>query len=90
MGYYYKFYNAEKDCELISEGKFVGMPFYWNKECMPINIPMVNDMFSSYNCTGLLYRTTAVEVQKYMKENNTLFTDLMDEYHTNTLIFRIE
>lgn len=92
MGYYYKFYNAEDNCKLISEGKFVGMPFYWDEDVMPVKIPMVfgSDYLSSvYNCTGLLDRATAVKVQKYMKENNTLFTDLMDEYHTDTLVFRI-
>ena len=29
------------------------------------------------------------KIQEYMEVNETLFTDLMDENHTDTLIFRI-
>ena len=96
MGYYYEFYDQEHDFKLVGEGKFAGMPFYDHK--CPINVPMAfgdvgcytrPDYTDPYNCTGLLSRTIAIELQKYMACNNTLFTDMMDEHHTDTLIFRI-
>ena len=97
MGYYYEFYNPENHFKKIAEGKFSGMPFYWNKKDMPIKIPMFHGLeqtfcgtqIDPYNCTGLLGRELAIEIQKYMKTNETLFTDLMDENHTDTLVFRI-
>ena len=81
MGYYYEFYDPEHNFKKVAEGKFSGMPFYWNKESMPLEIPMFHGLEQTfcgeqediYNCTGL----------------NTLFTDLMDENHTDTLVFRI-
>ncbi len=97
MGYYYKFYDAEHDFKMVAEGSFSGMPFYWNKEHMPIEIPMFfgleqtfeGEIEDPYNCTGLLGRKLAIALQEYMTVNKTLFTDLMDEHHTDTLIFRI-
>ena len=96
MGYYYEFYDPEHNFRLVDEGKFAGMPFYDNK--CPVVIPMVfgdvgcyshPDYTDPYNCTGLLSRATAIELQKYMTCNQTLFTDMMDKSHTDTLIFRI-
>ena len=97
MGYYYEFYDPEHDFKKVEEGNFSGMPFYWDKENMPIEIPMAFGLekylscvnHDPYNCTGLISRELATEIQKYMSDNNTLFTDLMDENHTDTLIFRI-
>lgn len=97
MGYYYEFYDPEHKFKKVAEGSFSGMSFYWNKENMPIEIPMFSgleqtfcgELEDPYNCTGLLGRKLAVEIQKYMKTNKTLFTDLMDENHTDTLVFRI-
>lgn len=97
MGYYYSFYDAEHNFKLIDEGKFSGMPFYWDN--LPVEIPMsygeaggytMGDYSDPYNCTGLLSRKKALEVQKYMSINKTFFTDMMDEHHTDTLVFRIE
>lgn len=96
MGYYYEFYDPEHDFRLVNEGSFSGMPFYWTK--CPVDIPMVygdvgcsfeSDYSDPYNCTGLLSRKMAIELQKYMDTNKTIFTDMMDESHTDTLVFRI-
>lgn len=96
MGYYYEFYDPEHDFKLVDEGSFSGMPFYWT-QC-PVDIPMVHGNVGSsfkpnyidpYNCTGLLSRNMAIELQKYMDTNKTIFTDMMDESHTDTLVFRI-
>ena len=96
MGYWYEIYDPEHDFKLIDEGKFVGMPFYDNT--CPVNIPMAcgdvgcyshPDYSDPYNCTALISRNLAIELQKYMKCNNTIFTDMMDENYTNTLIVRI-
>lgn len=95
MGYYYEFYDPENNFKKVAEGKFSNMPFYW--ENMPIDIPMVYGLEHNfcgvqedpYNCTGLLSRELAIKIQEYMKTNETLFTDLMDENHTDTLVFRI-
>lgn len=97
MSYYYEFYDAENNFKEVASGSFAGMPFYWNKESMPIEIPMFFGLEQTfcgtiedpYNCTGLIGRKLAVEIQKYMTTNKTLFTDLMDENHTDTLVFRI-
>lgn len=97
MSYYYEFYDPENNFKRVAEGSFSGMPFYWNEENMPVKIPMsfgLEQTFCGkqediYNCTGLLSRKLAIEIQKYMKINKTLFTDLMDENYTDTLIFRI-
>ena len=97
MGYYYEFYDPEHNFKKVAEGKFSGMPFYWNEKYLPIEIPMVYGLeksfggidYDSYNCTGLLGRELAVKLQEYMNTNKTMFTDLMDENHTDTLVFRI-
>lgn len=96
MGYYYQFYDPEHDFKLVDEGEFAGMPFYWT-DC-PVMIPMVYgdignyfepNYIDPYNCTGLLSRDMAIELQKYMDVNKTIFTDMMDEAYTDTLVFRI-
>lgn len=97
MGYYYEFYDPEHSFKKVAEGKFAGMPFYWNKEHLPIEVPMTYGLeqyfgganYDPYNCTGLLGRELAVKLQGYMNTNKTMFTDLMDENHTDTLVFRI-
>ena len=81
----------------IDEGKFDGMPFYWDKENLPIEIPMSFGLeqticgiqIDPYNCTGLLSRKSAIKLQEHMTVNKTIFTDWMNENHTDTLIFRI-
>lgn len=96
MGYWYEFYDPEHDFKLVDEGKFAGMPFYETN--FPVNVPMAfgdvgyylhPDYADPYNCTGLISRELAIELQKYMECNNTIFTDMMDANHTNTLVFRI-
>lgn len=96
MGYYYEFYDPEHDFKLLDEGSFSGMPFYWS--AYPVEIPMVYgdignglwpDYIDPYNCTGLLSRNMAIELQKHMDTNKTIFTDMMNKAHTDTLVFRI-
>ena len=98
MGYCYTFYNPEKDFEVIDSGKFVGMPMY--QQDFPVKIPMVFGTISEYgysdmkcndpyNCTGIIDRNLAEEIQKYMNINNTIFTDWMDKYHIDSIVFRI-
>ena len=98
VGYYYKFYDPEHNFKLIGEGKYTSMPFYWNEDKCPIVVPMVFGQMETfcgqyadpYNCTGLLSRSTAIKLQQHMYTNKTMFTDMMDENHTDTLVFRIE
>lgn len=90
MGYYYKFYRPD-NFKLIDEGKFAGMPFYWND--LPVDIKMVgviDGLNSPYDTTGLMSRAEAIELQKHMTTNETLFTDMMDEERIDALLFRIE
>ena len=95
MGYYYSFYDPEHDFKKVAEGKFADMPFYYNKQHLTADIPMVfglektmvGEYENPYNCTGLLGRKLAEKIQKSL--THTLFTDLMDENHTDTLVFRI-
>lgn len=97
MSFYYRFYNPNKNFDCVNEGSFAGIPFY-DSDC-PIEIPMAFEQEKGYgcydtvddiyNCTGLLNREKAQELQKYMDTNNTLFTDMMDENNTDVLIFRI-
>ena len=91
MGTYYSFYRPY-DMKLLEEGKFAGMPFDFN------NCPSVMEVFDieeSYgnldpSRTGLMNRQMAKDFQNIMTTNNTFFTDLMDEYGTDALIYRIE
>lgn len=92
MGYYYKFIRPY-DMKIINEGKFSGMPFYW--ENLPINVPMFPDSKpylcnECYEMTGILDRHMAEQLQSIMVVNKTMFTDMMDEHNTECLIFRIE
>ena len=97
MGYYYEFYDPEHSFQKVASGSFAGMPFYWDPEKLPIEIPMsfgLDETFCGvthdpYNCTGLLSREIAIKLQDKMNVNKTLFTDLMDQNHTDTLVFRI-
>ena len=97
MGCYYEFYDPENNFKKVAGGNFSGMPFYWNKENMSIEIPMFfgleqtfcGEQEDPYNCTGLIGRKLAIKIQENMTINETLFTDLMDENHTDTLVFRI-
>lgn len=97
MAMYYDIFDAEHNFKRIDSGKFVGMPFFWTKDKMPVDIPMVfgkEETFIGvqddiYNGTALIGRDMAIEIQKYMTEGNpTIFTDWMDENHTDTLIIR--
>ena len=98
MGYCYTFYNPERNFEVIDSGKFSGMPMYQND--FPVKIPMVFGTTSGYgysdikfndyyNCTGIIDRKMAEEIQKYMAINKTIFTDMMDENHIDSIVFRI-
>jgi hypothetical protein len=92
MGYYYTFYNPD-NMEIIDEGKFIGMPFFWNK--LPCEIPMFpchidkHGLNECYDMVGLLTRRMAEKLQVVMEINETLFTDMMDENHVDLLIFTI-
>ena len=92
MGYYYKFINPY-DMGIIDEGEFSGMPFYWQD--LPVNIPMFPDnkpnaFNECYEMTGIMDRRIAEQLQSIMTDNKTMFTDMMDKYETECLIFRIE
>jgi hypothetical protein len=74
--------------KLLESGKFAGMPFDWN-DC-----PEVMEVFDEENVidpsrTGLMDRKMAAKFQSIMTTNKTFFTDLMDEYGTDSLIYRI-
>ena len=95
MSFYYKFYNPS-DMSLITEGKFTDMPFYFTN--LPINPIQFSDysensLFNTqilYSMTGIMNRKMAEQYQTVMENNKTFFTDLMDKYDTNCLIYRIE
>ena len=98
MAMYYDIFDAENNFKRIDSGKFVGMPFFWNKDKMPIDIPIVfgkeqtflGEQDDIYNGTALIGRDLARKIQEYMTDgNSTIFTDWMDENHTDTLIIRI-
>ena len=89
MGYYYKFIRPW-DMKVIDEGKYSGMPFL--RTDIPNNVVLYPDdsWTIGYNATAIMDRDVAKYLQGYMTTNHTLFTDLMDEYDTECLIFRIE
>lgn len=101
MSFCYSFYNPNNNFECVEEGNFVDMPFYDRK--YPVKVPMAfrqtkafgyDETFNDpYDCTGLLSRKNAIELQKYMEENSlenkTMFTDLMNKNNTDVLVFRI-
>lgn len=89
MGYCYTFYRPW-DMKVIGEGNYAGMPFFYTDLqdkviCFPDDI---ND-YLAFIGTGIMDRNMALEYQKVMTENKTLFTDLMDENNTDCLIYRI-
>jgi hypothetical protein len=72
----------------IDEGNFAGMPFFYtNIKPEPILFPDEENTFGGY--TGIMNRSMAMEYQRQMSSNQTIFTDMMDEYSTDCLIFRI-
>ena len=85
MGYYYEFYDPI-DMEKIEEGKFIGMPFFYNE--LPIKID-IKTTGLPLDFIVLLSRKEAIELQNIMISNNTLFTDLMDKYRIECLIIKI-
>ena len=90
MSVYYRFYRPW-DMKCISEGKFVGMPFYRNDlPAKPIQF-LDNEGYGSiyYSCTGIMNREMAEKFQSVMDSNKTFFTDLMDKHGTDCLIYRI-
>ena len=80
--------------KVIKKGKFYGMPFYQNN--LPVDVPMFPDskpyMFNEcYEMTGIMNRHIAEQLQSIMPDEvKTFFTDMMDEFNTECLIFRIE
>lgn len=86
MGVYYDFYRPW-DMKLIASGKYSGMPFLWN-DCKIKLYPDDSESID-YTCTCIIGRKEAEELQEQMHSNNTLFTDLMNENATDTLIVRI-
>jgi len=91
MGVYYKFIRPW-DMKVIAEGKYSGMPFFRTDIPIPDNIVFYPDDYWTigYNATAIMDRDMAEHLQRYMEVNNTLFTDLMDEYVTESLIVRVE
>ena len=79
---YYEFYRPW-DMKLIKEGTFVNMQL--GTEDCPIK-EVYDDKYNYYR-TGIMNREMAVKFQSIM--GDTFFTDLMDEYETNTLVYRI-
>ena len=91
MGVYYKFYRPW-DMKLLTEGKFAGMPFDMNDCPEVMEVFDNNDSFYNidYSRTGLMNREMAKAFQAIMKSNENFFTDLMDKYSTDSLVYRIE
>ena len=89
MSAYYTFYRPY-DMKIIDSGHFLGMPFFWDEWKLPTSITMYPDDNSLQTFTGIMNRETAELLQSVMTKNNTLFTDFMNEYGTECLIFRVE
>ena len=90
MGYCYSFYRPW-DMKKINEGKFSGMPFFFQDlQPEPMMFPDEVSPYHIGDCyTGIMNREMAIEYQKQMTINQTIFTDMMDEYSTDCLIYRI-
>ncbi len=90
MGVYYQFYRPY-DMALIEEGKFAGMPFFFtNLQPAPIMFPDDATPYHIGDCyTGIMNREIAIAYQKQMETNQTIFTDMMDKYNTDCIIYRI-
>ena len=85
MGVYYEFYEPFQMKKIV-EGKFAGMPFFYND--LPVKI-CIKSTGLPLDFIVLLSRKEAIELQNIMISNNTLFTDLMDEYEVDCLIIKI-
>ena len=90
MGCYYTFYDPLHDMKKINEGKFNGMPFFFTDLRHKVIMFPDNEDSIDYCFTGIMDRNMAMEYQKEMNFNQTLFTDMMDEHNTNCLVYRIE
>ena len=88
MSVYYYFYRPY-DMKLIEDGKFAGMPFGRN-DCPDVMEVMDTENSIDYARTGIMDRKMAQAFQAVMDCNKTMFTDLMDKYGTDSLIYRIE
>ena len=86
MSVCYTFYRPW-DMKKIDNGNYVGMPFL-NDDC---SIRLYPDEEKSIGqCfTIIIDRNDAVKLQNMMNYNKTLFTDLMDNNATDSLIIRI-
>lgn len=87
MSVYYKFYRPY-DMKLLKEGKFAGMPFDRN-DCPKVMEVMDSEHGIDFSRTGIMDRQMAKVFQSIMDCNKTIFTDLMDENNTDSLIYRI-
>ena len=96
MGQYYYFYNPNvrhsEDIKLIADGKYAGMPFdYRELPCELKEVSEYTDCFNiCYGVIGIMDRKMAEKLQTVMDCNKTFFTDLMDEYGTDVLIYKTE
>lgn len=92
MGFYYSFYNP-KTMEKIAEDKFSGLyeALICNDKILKYNLEK-DDIFyfHPYEVIGILDRKTAIDLQKNMIVNNTLFTDIMEKYNIECIIFKID
>lgn len=91
MSFYYSFYNP-KTMGKIEEGKFVGLyeALVCKEKILKYNLEK-DDIFyfHPYEVIGILDRKTAIDLQKNMIDNNTLFTDIMEKYNIECIIFKI-
>lgn len=86
MSILYKFYRPW-DMKEICRGSYAGMPFLKN-DCKIQLYP--DDEKSIDQCfTTIISRSNAIKLQKAMGCNKSLFTDLMDDNDTDSIIIRI-
>ncbi len=90
MSVLYKFYRPW-DMSEIASGNFAGMPFDRSDCPKVMQVADSNSMYEmNLAVTGIMDRKMAEAFQSIMECNKTFFTDLMDEYDTDSLIYRIE
>ena len=86
MSVCYTFYRPW-DMKKIDSGNYAGMPFF-NYDC-PIQLYPDEEKSIGQCFTTIINRYDAVKLQNMMNCNQKLFTNLMDNNATDSLIIRI-
>ena len=86
MSVLYTFYRPW-DMKEIASGNYIGIPFFYEDCHIKLYPDEENSIGQCY--TTIINRHEAIKLQNMMSHNKSIFTDLMDDNCTDSLIIRI-